>query len=453
MKSSSSAINILLETKKEYTTEIVKILTPFMMKYFEGVYKDVYKQNKITKYLLREFQIELKNVSGMTDEKKNTLYEIIKEKYEWLDTIIRSIFIIRGQIITAMNHKNKPLHIKPIPSTEFIYKCYLEFAREIWKQPNIYYHKLTISERQKNINELHRLAEHCIHEVIRNTMPFKDVISLEQIEGIESGEDYTKVYYNEESDSSSDDEDEDEDDDDEDEDEDVLSEEDVDEEDISLQGEDDEVDDDEVKDISGEDGDIDEVKDIIGEDGDIDEVKDISGEDGDIDEVNDDEEINVEDKDNIVVDDSGNDGDIEKVLVTKIQEPIEEENVNENVEEIQESLIENDTASDVIQEKEHEEPEKVVEDVLETIIESVHMPVVEEEHKVIDINQAVDQTHEEEYKEFNINDHDTGETKVIEIDVNKKIMSIADDENIQKVEENVPTEEEIKTINIDNEFF
>lgn len=431
MKSSSSTINILLETKKEYTTEVVKILSPFMIKFYETLYRDVCKQNKMAKYLLKEFQIELKQVSSMSDAKKSSLHEIIKEKYEWIDTLIRSIFVIRGQLITAMNHKNKAMHIKPIASIEFIYKCYLEFARELWKQPNIYYHKLSISERQKNLHNLQRLAEHCIHEVIRDAMPFKDVIPFEQIDAIETSDDYTKVYYNEDHDNeyeSSDDDDED-----------NNSEE---EEDGDGEVEDDDEDnysDRDEYDIEDEKSD-DEVDDGDGEEDENEDTEAVEQQtEHEVEEDRNEDKEDVEQQTNHAKhdeDETGNHDNIPIPAVNSVdvkdedlrtpsspRDDIQDQHYDADIDEVNKEVIISDDNSKVVDEIDQRENEDTDNETNDTVLETL-----------------------EDVKELEIEENNSNETKVIEIDFNKRVMSIED-------EETTPVYEDIKTINIDNEFF
>lgn len=452
MKSSSSAINILLETKKEYTTEVVKILSPFMIRFYESLYRDVCKQNKMTKYLLKEFQIELKQVSSMSEEKKMSLYEIIKEKYEWIDTLIRSIFVIRGQLITAMNHKNKSLHIKPIAPVEFIYKCYLEFARELWKQPNIYYHKLSISERQKNIHNLRKLAEHCIHEVIRGSMPFKDILPFVQINAIETSDDYTKVYYNEDHDNEyeSDDEDEEE----------YTDEGNDDTSDDGAEVSDDEEQDEEDEDVA-EDEEALEVNEKVKE-----EVEDGDETLG----VNEKVKEDVEDKQKDLINEELESHDdviftesvveCENISEGRDQEhsprdAIQDEHYDADIDEV------NDKVNDKVNEEVNDEANDKANDEV-TVFEDArkHVDTQDEDangetnDETNTIVLELDKKEQKEYKEEQQLASDLDDqTKVIEIDFNKRVLCIEEQQTTPVNDNDLPGEDDIKTINIDNEFF
>ena len=59
---------------------------------------------------------------------------------DWLDDLITAVFISHTKILTSIGSNNNNSMIDLIiPKTiNFIHKCYINIAREIWKNPYLY---------------------------------------------------------------------------------------------------------------------------------------------------------------------------------------------------------------------------------------------------------------------------------------------------------------------------
>ena len=60
---------------------------------------------------------------------------------------------------------------------DVIHHCYISLAREIWKKPILFYHKLEKKDIQKNHIEINNLIKHSIKVAIKDLLPFKEILT------------------------------------------------------------------------------------------------------------------------------------------------------------------------------------------------------------------------------------------------------------------------------------
>jgi len=139
--------------------------------------------------------------------------EIINEEYDrivsdsncdWLDELITAIFLSHTKILTAIksNKKNNKINLKIPKIDHFIHKCYIESAREFWKNPFLFNsNNINQYNYQRNIRECHTIISKSIDETIRKLLPVKNILKeyLGENEGEENNEDtniLSKTYKN-----------------------------------------------------------------------------------------------------------------------------------------------------------------------------------------------------------------------------------------------------------------
>jgi hypothetical protein len=183
MKRKGTNLQVLLESKEEYTLQFTNLLTPCIIQGFHSMYDYVRKHNKNETLILREFQEHLRIIpqwSGTMIEQEESRIKLAT-RTDWLEELLKAIYIVNIQILSQMANKrsNKPLKLNvEVPSLRsFIHKCYIATARDLWKQPFLLYHKNNKVEIQKSLIELHNMVKKTIQETIRQNLPFKDVLS------------------------------------------------------------------------------------------------------------------------------------------------------------------------------------------------------------------------------------------------------------------------------------
>jgi hypothetical protein len=191
-------MNILLETQKEYTYELVKVLTPYISKYYTDMYKETERKNKNQKLILKEFQQSMSAVSQWTDEDKVNIYETIKNGNEWLDNLVQSIFILKSKIMSSLKNSQDKLEIELESSQELLYRCFLNTGRELWKRPYLMYHKVSKVDYRRHMEEFVKLISRSIKDTVRSSLPLKELIKHQNtpnIQHIVSDEKHTIVKY------------------------------------------------------------------------------------------------------------------------------------------------------------------------------------------------------------------------------------------------------------------
>ena len=184
-------INILVEAKKEYTSQLQKILTPRIYEGFKSIYDDIIKllskelEEKKTQSssLIKTYQKMLKEIPQWNQDIINNEYSRIEKlsNCDYIDNLIEAVFITNTKILTSVQiNDTKALNIKiSIPqSPHFIHKCYMECAKEIYKNPYIYdqSRNLTPKEKHNNLREALSLIDLSINNAIRDLLPIRDIL-------------------------------------------------------------------------------------------------------------------------------------------------------------------------------------------------------------------------------------------------------------------------------------
>ena len=135
---------IFSQAKLEYTKQLINILSPHM---FDGI-KSVYDESKTvhrmdtTKSIILLFRVFLEKVPSWSNEiiETETNRIIQLSDCDWLDDLITAVFISHTKILTSIGTNVNNVNVDlTIPKTiNFIHKCYINVAREIWKNPYLF---------------------------------------------------------------------------------------------------------------------------------------------------------------------------------------------------------------------------------------------------------------------------------------------------------------------------
>ena len=185
---------ILVDAKTEYTKQLINIISPVI---YQGI-KLIYNESK-------NKSIEDEEINSCLSYFQNSLSEIpkwnqitITEKYEkileyskcdWLDDLLTAVFVSHTKILTSINtNKNKNKINLQIPKVDFfIHQCYIEVAREFWKNPYLFDDTVNNFEYQRNRRDAVQIIENVIAETIRKQLPVKNI--LKEYLGSEYSED------------------------------------------------------------------------------------------------------------------------------------------------------------------------------------------------------------------------------------------------------------------------
>ena len=174
---------VLVDAKTEYTKQLVNIFAPNIYLNIKELFLEVKEkcQNNNNKdETLYNFQISLSEIPKWNQE-------VIIDKYnniintsgcDWLDELLTAVFVSHTRILTSINsNKNKNKINLKIPKVDhFMHLCYIEVARNVWKNPYLFDDNVTNFEYQRNRREAECLIDATINETIRKHLPVKHIL-------------------------------------------------------------------------------------------------------------------------------------------------------------------------------------------------------------------------------------------------------------------------------------
>ena len=174
-------LEVLLSSKEEYTRQLINLTKPFFIQGLKSIYSNVKENNKHGRMILREFQGALRNVpQWSTHILEFEEGRIVKGSgCDWLEQLLNAVYVVNVQIMTHVANGTKQrarLNVEVPTLRSFIHRCYISIARETWKQPYMLYHLVDKVEYQKNMAELDGLVDKLIREVIRQSLPYQELL-------------------------------------------------------------------------------------------------------------------------------------------------------------------------------------------------------------------------------------------------------------------------------------
>lgn len=183
----------MIEAKKEYTTQLQQILSPRVYErfkfIFDGTIQVVQKELAMSQVqsgsVMKIFQKQLSSIKDWNESNIIEEYERVKSrsKCNYLDKLIKAVIIANMKILSTIQYggarKNKSkiqVHI-PTP-THFIHRCYVECAKEIYKNPYIFDMSSSLSSKEKhqNLRDSLLIIDNGISSAIRQLLPIGDLL-------------------------------------------------------------------------------------------------------------------------------------------------------------------------------------------------------------------------------------------------------------------------------------
>ena len=175
-------ITVLVDAKMEYTKQLTNILVPYIFEGIKSIYetsKGVCNMNKDVNILMR-FQEQLSQIPKWNQEIIDEEYNRIVENSgcDWLDELVTAVFLSHTKILTSIksNKKKNKINLKIPKIDHFIHKCYIESAREVWKNPYLFSDRYKQCDYQRNIRDCNTIISESIEETIRKLLPVKSIL-------------------------------------------------------------------------------------------------------------------------------------------------------------------------------------------------------------------------------------------------------------------------------------
>ena len=182
-------MNNIVEIKNEYTECLVKNITPLLHEGIQSMYADAkeFKLQQLGKdngaTISDLFQHLLKEAPKMTSElleKETHRIKLNARCGEWFDDLIKAvvksnILLLTNTVSGQVGFNEDEYHSK-ISTQDFIHKCYIEAARELYNYPELYTETGDSIQLNKNKREAMNIIETSVREAIRKLLPMKMIL-------------------------------------------------------------------------------------------------------------------------------------------------------------------------------------------------------------------------------------------------------------------------------------
>ena len=172
---------IYAQAKLEYTKQLIDILKNCIFDSF----LEIHQESKQTKYNTIEdiyvnFRSSLENIPKWNQTIIDSeVDKICKDSgCDWIDDLLTAVYITHTKILLSVgkNNNNKKIDLVIPTINNFIHKCFITIARELWKNPYLYQDNIKASDYQRNIKSIEIIISEGIEQTIRNTLPLKDIL-------------------------------------------------------------------------------------------------------------------------------------------------------------------------------------------------------------------------------------------------------------------------------------
>ena len=176
-------VAILVDAKEEYTKQLISILKSCIYQGVKSIYmdaKDICHQDNTPDNVLITFQDLLSRIPKWSQDIINKEFDRISNvsKCDYIDDLLKVVYVSHIKVLTIVHRaqNNKKLSLKIPSGGHFIHLCYIECAREFWKDPYLLSDRGSKFEQQKNMRESETMIAECINETIRKQLPVRHIL-------------------------------------------------------------------------------------------------------------------------------------------------------------------------------------------------------------------------------------------------------------------------------------
>lgn len=194
----------IAEIKDQYTTFLINILTPLIYEGIKTLYdaarngkEDILRQIEEERNAgnNRDYEIDvidvhelfliyLKGIPMLEDDEVMAQMDKIKREcgcYDWFDDLVRAV--VKSNIVLLTYNTSgsncelvEDKYHEKIDIKEFIHKCYIECARAIFNNPELFWCEFEPIELKRNKRDALEIIRRSIGEAIRKMLPMKLIL-------------------------------------------------------------------------------------------------------------------------------------------------------------------------------------------------------------------------------------------------------------------------------------
>ena len=168
-------LNVLVEAKKEYMSQLCKLLSQSMIQAFHDMYREADKMSKGKKVLI-QFQKLLKEVPNWNDHIVKTNTDNACNSCSWFSDLLAAVFVSYVKILSSVRLKSesKKISIKLPANSLFIHTCYINAAKDLYKDPYVFHDEISEFERDMKLTARFTTA---IELTIQELLPVQHILS------------------------------------------------------------------------------------------------------------------------------------------------------------------------------------------------------------------------------------------------------------------------------------
>ena len=174
-------MNYLVETKAEYTSQLINIISPFIYDGIQSLYDEALKVSKDNEEL-KIFQNFLKKIPSWNPLILDSeIARILKESdcSDLLPQLLNAV--IKSNIMVLTNTPPEKKYTIKLPKNidfkKFIHYSYIETAKNIYNNPYLFYHKYSLYDIKKNQRDAQENIKSAINEAIRKLLPLQYILN------------------------------------------------------------------------------------------------------------------------------------------------------------------------------------------------------------------------------------------------------------------------------------
>ena len=176
-------LSLLIESKNEWCSRLVNLLTPCIFDGLKSIYNESIKickeEDEMDKYLMT-YQNLLTAIPNWSQEIINKEVENIinKTKCDYIDDLITCVHIahLKSLTTTRVGTQQKKIDIDIPNLSNFIHKIYINTARKIYSNIYLYEINQIPLQKQKNNREIEYIIKECILNTIRDNIPIEQIL-------------------------------------------------------------------------------------------------------------------------------------------------------------------------------------------------------------------------------------------------------------------------------------
>jgi hypothetical protein len=167
-------LNVLVEAKREYLSQLCILMCPVMIQAFEEMYKEAHKLSKGKRVLL-QYQKLLKEVPNWNDHIVKQNADAVCNTCSWFNDLLAAVFVSFVKILSSVRLKTdtKKISIKLPTNDLFVHTCYINAAKDLYKDPYIYDEEMNEHVRDA---KLETRFTTCIENTIKELLPIQQIL-------------------------------------------------------------------------------------------------------------------------------------------------------------------------------------------------------------------------------------------------------------------------------------